>query len=46
LDRPLGDANPNSGLAGFESAFHALMDQIADCRKECGFPEPVSVSLA
>ena len=38
--RPLGDANPNSAPAGFESAFHGLMDQIAFCRKECGFPEP------
>jgi hypothetical protein len=44
LGSPLDDANQKSGPAGFESAFHALMDQIADCRKKCGLPEPVGVS--
>jgi len=44
LDRPLGDANPKSALQGLGLRFHALMDQIADCRKECGFAGPVGVS--
>jgi hypothetical protein len=40
----LDDANQKSGLQGSSSAFDALMDQIADCCKTCGLPEPVGLS--
>jgi hypothetical protein len=40
----LDDANQKGGPAGFESAFHASMDQIMDCCKTCGLPEPVGLS--